>query len=227
MFTGYEIPNRYQVYFKNKSDTNYTMLFMCKEQSECCERNCCEGGNRPFIMNMHHMTSNNMNFESDDNIFCVVNKPYVCTCYCCGRPEMTGNFKSGMSFGSVYVPFSCYDPVVQVKNSHGEVNYSITTEYCKCGFYCRGGCGMFEPITLPIFVGENCDAKNFLNACGKIIKHSMGLQALFSDADNYEVIFPNNCTPEDKLGFILATLMIDYCYFEQKQNAGHGRGHHY
>ncbi len=223
MVTGYETPNRYQVYFKNPGDPNYTMLFTCKEMSDYCERNYCSGDTRPFITNIKHMSNMNIDNDYQSNIFAVMNKPYKYTCYCLARPEMTGHYKGveGPRFGKIYQPYTYCDPVFHVMNNIGQIIYSITTDCCKCGFCCRGGCGMFEPITFHIFKGENCDSKMINLACGKIIKHSMGIQSLLSDADNFEVFFPNECSPEEKLTFIGAALMIDYMFFEENPNQRH------
>ena len=220
MITGYETPNRYQVYFRNPGDTNYTMLFNCKEMSECCERNYCSGDSRPFTMNIKHMVNYNPDNDYTSNVFAVMNKPYKCTCFCLARPEMFGYYSSleGSSFGQILQPYSYCDPVFHVKNKNGKIIYSITTDCCKCGFCCRGGCGMFEPISFHIFEGESCDSKQVNLAKGVIIKHSMGVQSLLSDADNFEVFFPETASAEDKLTLIGATLMIDYMFFEENPN---------
>ena len=220
MITGYETPNRYQVYFKNPGDPNYTMLFNCKEMSEYCERNYCSGDSRPFTMNVKHMSNKSLDNDYSSNVFAVINKPFKCTCYCFSRPEMIGHYQKleGPIFGKIYQPYTYCDPVFHVKNNSGQILYSITTDCCKCGFCCRGGCGMFEPITFHIFKGESCNSKMTNLACGKIVKHSMGIQSLLSDADNFEVFFPNDATSEDKLTLISSALMIDYMFFEENPN---------
>jgi hypothetical protein len=220
MITGYETANRYQIYFKNPGDPNYTMLFNAKEMSEYCERNCCSGDARPFTMNLKHLSSDNIDSDFNSNVFATLNKPYRISCYCCGRPEMTGRFKSldGPVFGKIVQPYTCMDPVFRVENGLGKINYSITTDCCKCGFCCRGSCGMFEAITFLIFKGESCDSDNVNGAVGRIVKHSMGIQSLMSDADNFEVFFPIDASPDEKLSLIGAALMIDYMFFEENPN---------
>ena len=220
MVSGYETPNRYQVYFKNQGDSHYTMLFSCKEMSDYCSRQCCSGDARPFTMNMKHISNATIDSDFNKNNFAIINKPYACACFCLGRPEMSGTFNSidGPIFGKIYQPYTCCDPVFQVFNSSGQVAYSITTDCCQCGFFCRGGCGMFEPITFHIFNGNTCDSKSTNLAVGRIVKHSMGIQSLVSDADNFEVFFPLDASPENKLSLIAAALMIDYQYFEENPN---------
>ena len=38
---------------------------------------------------------------------------------------------------------------------------------------------------------------------------------MFSIADNYSIILPNNSTPEEKVLLTIAGIMIDYQYFER------------
>ncbi len=40
------------------------------------------------------------------------------------------------------------------------------------------------------------------------------LQELLTDVDNFELIFPSDATPEDKLMLIGNVFMIDYSFFE-------------
>ena len=170
-------------------------------------------------MNLKHLSNSNIDNDFNNDVFAVLNKPYRISCYCCGRPEMTGHFKTqtGPQFGKIRQPYTCMDPVFYVEEN-GQTVYSITTDCCKCGFCCRGGCGMFEAITFLIFKGENCNSDNVNGAVGRIVKHSMGIQSLMSDADNFEVFFPIDSTPNQKLSLIGAALMIDYMFFEENPN---------
>ena len=220
IISGYETPNRYIVYYKDLSSNNYTMLFNCKEMSSYCERNCCSGDSRPFTMNIKHYNNNNLDKDFNSNVFCVLKKPYKCTLFCLARPEIYGYFESisGVSFGKIVNPYKCCDPVFHVYDNNNNIIYSITTECCKCGFICRGGCGMFESITFLIFKGESCNSKDIQGSCGRIVKYAMGIQSILSDADNFEVFFPNDASPEDKMCLISSALMIDYMYFEENPN---------
>lgn len=221
MITGYETANRYQVYFKNHGDPNYTMLFTCKEMSEFCERNYCSSDTRPFTMNLKHMTNNNDDNTHDyaNKNFAVLKKPFKCTYYCFNRPKMYGYFNNleGPEFGRIYQPYKFTDPIFQLIRKD-IVIYSVTTDCCKCGFCCRGGCGMFEQISFLIYDGDINDRKNKYKekgSTGKILRHSMGVESIVSDADNFEVFFPPEAGPEDKLLLISVALMIDYMFFEE------------
>lgn len=77
---------------------------------------------------------------------------------------------------------------------------------------------MFETLEFPIFKWENCDSGNLSGSVWKIVKHSTWVQALMSDADNYELFFPLDATPNQKLTLVGAALMIDYQFFEENPN---------
>ena len=51
-------------------------------------------------------------------------------------------------------------------------------------------------------------------AIGKILKQSASPTEMITDADSYEVNFPSNASPEDKLLLTTLGLLIDYQYFE-------------
>jgi len=221
MIAGYETPNRYQVYYKNPGETDYTMLFSCREMSDYFYRNCCSGESRPFILNIKHVQNSERNDDFSKELFAVLDRPFQLSLCCFCGPELVGHFKAldGPTFGKVVQAMSICDPVYHIYNSSGKIVYSITTDCLKCGFFCRGSCGMFDPITFLIFEGENFDSKQINSATGKIIKHSMGLQSLISDSDNFEVFFPITAKPEDKMNIISCALLIDYLYFEENPNS--------
>ena len=127
------------------------------------------------------------------------------------------NTLEGQEFGRIYQPYRFRDPVFQLIRKD-VVIYSVTTDCCKCGFCCRGGCGMFEQISFLIYDGDINDTKNKYKekgSTGKILRHSMGVESIISDADNFEVFFPPEAGPEDKLLLISVALMIDYMFFEE------------
>lgn len=54
MITGCETKNRYHVFLQNPYGQK-KFLFKCKEESGCCERNCCPSDARPFLMKVNHI----------------------------------------------------------------------------------------------------------------------------------------------------------------------------
>jgi hypothetical protein len=220
ILTGYETPNKYQIYYKQQNTGQTRCLFICKEMSGCCERQYCKGESRPFQMNVNHCQGG-VDFGVDfaHSPFAVFNKPYKIQCYCCCRPYMEGYWggMNGKPIGQVCQPWTCCDPKFQILDDVGKVKYSMTTNCCTCGFLCGNSCGCFEPVIFPIFEGEEADSSKADQAVGKISKQGMGIQSMIGDNDNFEVMFPTNATLDDKMMIIVSALMIDYSLFEEKQ----------
>ena len=51
---------------------------------------------------------------------------------------------------------------------------------------------------------------------GSIVKKTATVSELLTSADSYQITFPANALPNEKLLLIIAGLMIDYQYFEEK-----------
>lgn len=154
------------------------------------------------------------------NSFLALNREFYCTCCCLDRPLMTCHYGNiaNPQIGHISEPFTCCDcaPWIYVKGKTGEIIFSISTPYCQCGICCRHGCcGPFYDVKL--FIGRGSgDPK--INPVGHIFKPQVGCQGVFTNADNYELMFPNDATPEEKILLISATLFMDYQYFERPKN---------
>jgi hypothetical protein len=131
---------------------------------------------------------------------------------------MTGFFKqSNTHIGRIREPCSCCDPIFNVTNSKGEKRYIITAECCQCGIICNNSCGKCSDVLFTIHKpGKNEMTPQ--NAEGFIKKKFAGLQELITDADNFELIFPQDATPEEKFLLIGAVIMIDFRFYEDNGN---------
>lgn len=219
LVTGCEQKNVYDVYSKDKNG-NVTMLFTCKEESGCCERMYCRGDSRPFKMMVKHVTNPLVLDESMMNTFCVFDRPFKCTCYCLDRPKITGSYKSesGTKFGSITQPWTYCDPQFVIKDLNKEPQFVVHGDCCQCGLICGDSWGKCADVMFGIYP-INCSNYEMKNSVGQIKKVSSGLlQELFTDSDNFEIMFPINSSPEEKLLMIGATLLIDYRFFEDTQD---------
>ena len=209
LLTGCESENRYHVFISLVNGME-KYLFKCKEQSTCCQRQCCPADAREFNMLIKHISNPDAFKENFSKYFAKLSKPYKCSCLCLARPKITGEYTSNNQvFGEVKEECSCCDPLFVVLNQ-SEVKYSITINCCQCGFCCRCSCSKY--FTVDCIIREG--GKNG-TPVGSIKKRSArNIMELIGDADTYIIEFPPSATPEDKLSLIMAGLFIDYRYYE-------------
>ena len=211
-FTGCESPNRYFV-FSQSPQGGMKLLFKCKEFSGCCMRNCCPANQREFNMSIKHVTTNSSLNDDFSTPFVKIIKPFKCTCFCLERPKMIVQYANDQPLGSIKEPFTCCDPQINTFDNTGMMKYIIHANCCQCGLICRSNfCGKLSQALFNIY-----RANNLTSPCGSIIKKaSSSFAELITTADNYQINFPPDASPEDKMILIAAGLMIDYQYFEEK-----------
>ena len=220
--SGCESPNRYFV-FSQSPQTGFKMLFKCKEQSECCQRNCCSASMREFVMDIKHIANAGALNENFQNSFVHVNKPFKCTCCCLERPEMIANYSAnGELVGKVKQPFSCCDPIFTIYDNAGTMRYYIYADCCQCGLCCSGPCAKLSEVTFNIYRDANMG-----QPIGSIVKKIANFSELITSADSYQVNFPADARPNEKLLLIITGLMIDYQFFEERAGNDDNTGRTY
>ena len=209
LLTGCESENRYHVFISLVNGME-KYLFKCKEQSTCCQRQCCPADAREFNMLIKHISNPDAFKENFSKYFAKLTKPYKCSCLCLARPKITGEYTSNNQvFGEVKEECTCCDPLFVVLNQ-SEVKYSITINCCQCGFCCRSACSGYYAVDCIIREG----GKNGTPVGSIKKKLASNILEFMGDADTYVVEFPPSATPEDKLSLIMAGLFIDYRYYE-------------
>jgi hypothetical protein len=168
-----------------------------------------------------------MDAINDDfsNYWALFERPFKCTCCCLARPEMTAR-SSSTNYGKVFEPCTVCDPMFHVKDGNENVRWKVTADYCQCGICCRNGCGKCSEVSFYIFPASETDYRPGKEA-GVIKKKFTGYQELVSDADSFELYFPKNSSPEDKLLLISTVLMIDYRFYEDGGNDQNRRRSYY
>jgi hypothetical protein len=172
---------------------------------------------RPFNMKVRHVNSqSDLIVEDYTNYYALLERPFKCTCFCFDRPEMTARNLNTL-LGKVVEPFTCFNPEYHIKDSVGNTKWKIHADCCQCGICCRTGFGKCSDAIFPIYSGDKVEF-NPNSSEGHIKKLRKGCMELVSDEDNFELIFPQNATPEDKLMLISTVLMIDYRFYEDNGN---------
>ena len=220
--TGCESPNRYYV-FSQSPQGGMKLLFKCKEYSDCCMRNCCSASSREFNMAVKHIaTAANLD-ENYTTPFVSINKPFKCTCFCLDRPEMLIKYgANNQPLGRIKQPFTCWDPEFSLYDSTGNKKFIIHADCCQCGLLCANNfCGKLAEAVFNVYNASNTTAP-----CGTITKKCATASELVTSADSYQINFPREANPEDKMILIAAGLMIDYQFFEESASDKNNNTHH-
>jgi len=217
MMTGCEQGNTYYVYPLGKDgDKKGKKLYKAKEKSSCFAKQCMSAECRPFQLKINLDDDSE---ELDNEPFLFIDRPCKCTCLCCNRPEITVTYvEDGKNeyIGKVKNPWTCYDIVLELFDKDNNLKYKIVGNCCQVGLWCNGPSDCCQTIDFDIKTPS-----------GEIVaglrKKSPGcVAAMVSEADNFSVHFPANCTKEDKALIMSAVMFLDFRFFEEKQKKGQG-----
>ena len=226
MITGCETANRYHV-FGIDNNNAYKYLFKCNERSGFCQRNCCPSNMREFNMDIYQPST--VALPTNVSSFAKAFKPFRCPCFCLNRPEINVSVGAeNIYIGKIKHLFSCCDPEFEIYNSQG-LKYYVRADCCQCGLLCSNNiCGKLSTAQFDIY---QAGAGNIIANITKMTAQNYA--EAVTDADSYQVGFPQGATAEDKLLLIALGLMIDYQYFEtdssdeNRRRTGHRRGYGY
>lgn len=148
---------------------------------------------------------------------------------------MTGlNTMENIEFGKIVDDWSCCDMTLNVYDQEKRLKYKINGGCCQCALMCKRYETCYEVCYF--IYPANSKSGDTENAVGKIIRQKKDVvKSILTDADNFEIFFPENAAAYDKLMLIGATLMLDYVYFEEspgdvsvedKKNKIHSREYH-
>jgi len=170
------------------------MLFKCLENSGWCQRNCCPANQAAFKMDVN--TFDTMTKVAE------LEKPFACACFCCCRPELTANYADGKNFGKVIEPCTMVKPTYNAYDANNDLKFII--EFNCCNMPC---CDYNANIY---------SAKDEEKVIGTLTKKAT-LKDFFLQCTTFEIVFPTDATPDDKMLIISNVLLIDYRMFEKKK----------
>ena len=201
--------NVYHVFIQSPS-AGLKYAFKCNEISSCCARCCCSPDTRPLTMDIKHISSP-AEFNADlSKTYFSIKKPCMCPFLCICRPYMeVRNTDTDKNFGKIRHPCKFCGSAFEVINEDNTVKYKIEGGCCEVGMCCFN-CAKSKNVQFRIMEGENQN--------GLITKTPSKGYEKYSNADSYTVQFPGKASPEEKMLLIVAALMIDYQYFEKRED---------
>lgn len=200
MMTGWESANKYKIL-----NSQGQQVYFAAEESDLCMRQCC-GPQRGFTI---HITDN-MGQEVirvGREFKCCAGCPWCAGFDCCAH-EIAIEAPVGNVVGYVKQECSSWVPrYVILDADHNEI-LRIKGPCC----ICQGICCTWDQ-EFPVFSPDE------QHEVGKISKQWTGLvKEMFTDADNFGVSFPADLDVRVKATLIGAVFLIDFMFFEQKQN---------
>ena len=203
--TGCETQNKYQVFIQSPMGLKY--CFKCNERSGCCARCCCSNDCRSLEIVIRHVSPNEVDTDIS-KIYIRANKS-CSPCFCC-RPNMDVRLAEENKYlGRVREPFTCCDKDAEIYDENGNLKYRIIGDCCQMGLCCGSSAEKIAEIEFKIVQGNE--------VVGMMKKMSASLGEYFTKADSYKISFPPKSTPEEKMLFICAGLLIDYQNFERDE----------
>ena len=208
--SGCEMENIYHVF--GSSTSGFKFLFKCKESSNWCVRRCCTSTRRGFNMDIGWIASGNP-MDPIASEFAKADKSCSLGCCCLCRPEMVLSLQSNKQrVGRARYECTLCDPTFHIYDESDILRYIITGSCCQCGLMCTNNfCGKFSEVTFDIYNPNG-------NKSGKIMKQRASGAEYITDADSYEVVFPQDACAKDKILLTAVGHLIDYQYFELDAN---------
>jgi hypothetical protein len=211
--SGCETENKYHVFTLDKSGKKKGQrLFKCKEKSSCCARQCMSGDCRPFRMEISTLVRG----EDDEyEPFLRLERECKCTCLCFQRPEILVTLVEGGKneyLGKIVDPWNCCNMEFNIFDKDHNKKFNIEGSCCQLGVWCQWPCEACQTIDFDVKTPSG-------EVVSSLQKKSQGcLKAAITDADNFLLHFPKNCTLTDKALLMSSVLFIDFRHFERTVN---------
>ncbi|MCQ2821749.1 MAG: hypothetical protein MJ252_31205 [archaeon] len=224
VLTGCETPNEYIVI--GESGGYQQLLFNIREHASCECLTCCPGKYRELSLDLNSVAmADPTGGFSRTNLAsyykeCTFGKVMCPICCRQDMVQLNGGTDLQSAKSSIRVmdnPFTFCDFQVNVLGDAGEVIYTLDADCCQCGIFCKKLCGKCTEVDFNIFKG---DTKEIV---GNIHK-KFNCASVFTDQDFYQLTFPPDCTVENRIKLIFATVFIDYLYYEDNSDKEESSG---
>lgn len=227
-FSGCQRPNKYHIFINTPLGLRY--MFKCIERGDSCARNCCSTDMRTFSLNFNKITSLDQYYGTTaSETFLKLIKP----CACLFKPRMmVEHYSLKTKYGMIQQASCTTNAQVNIYDNNNNLLYEVAGDCCQAGLCGCAFCAKLSRVNFYIKQGGR--------TVGKLTKCEADYAEMLTSADTYEVLFPARANVNEKLLIIVASLLIDYIYFEtgvveeERQNRrdyyrhhGYGYGYHH
>jgi hypothetical protein len=201
----------------NTTDGQNQQFATSLEESNCCMRLFCSG--------CHEFTMKVTEEGSGAEVL-AMHRPMACNagaCKCCCYQTMTMT-TGGRALGKIEELCWVCIPRMMITDSNGANLYKVHPPTC-CGGMCVDICSEGNPccgkgcckIAFHIFPADQKDTDNGAPHAGKIVKVPKSIMSeMFTDAEAFDVSFPEGSTSEQKALIAASSVFINANFFESE-----------
>ena len=209
--TGCQGQNDYSIYgLSEDGKTNqYSKMFKCKEKANICAKQFCGPQCRGFKMDVNHRDYFDKDFDNES--FLYFSRSFQCTTCCFGRPEVEVEWNEGgrrVILGKIKDPQSFCHLKMEVYDAVGSMRYLIQGSGCQFGVICEAEC--CSKVKLSIRNSSDMEVGTLSRING------ISSEGCCKSVTNFAINFPVLANAEDRALLTVATLLIDYMYFEKR-----------
>lgn len=207
VITGWQVKNKFRLTDPNSG----AVIGFFKEQSECCQRQCCKNA-RAFTASV---------VGENDQVIFKLDRPCHCECLCC--PQACNGFcgqeitvldgQNNRLSHITQIPTSCICCLsrwkLTIPDAAGNDKYRLENNICKatCCEKASDCCCTDKYLYINDMSG---------NRLGEVVKKWRGCAVeCCTPADALLITFPRDATAEDKAAIIAAVLLSDYNLWEK------------
>jgi len=219
---GCEAKNEFQIATMGSPDLN--IMYAEEEATFCCRFFCKAQRTSKMTVTMGALPGGEHIMDYD--------RPFRCmpaACKCCCYQEMTYADADGQEFGSTVEGFYMCVPKFHILDENKKGIYTMQMPTC-CGGSCvdlcaEGWCNCRIPFYLynheATIRGEELKSLGASDKPAQITKVWGGLATeLFTDADKFEVLFPEGATPKMKGSLLGTVFFLNMNFFEKQKDQG-------
>ena len=191
---------RYLVYVPSPNG-QMKLLFKCEEKYDGCA--CCKSNSNEaniVYISIRYISSPNNTDDNYSSPFVEVKQPFVFKC--CGKPEIFVSFGvNKQPIGKISLHSKCFDRGFWIFDDTQNKKYIIKKIH-KCGCKRAYIFNIYKTENLDFPVGSISYEKN-----------------TFGKNENYQITFPVDSSPNDKINLISFSLLIYHLYFSDDDSS--------
>eukprot|EP00826_Nyctotherus_ovalis_P046994 TRINITY_DN5355_c0_g1_i2.p1 TRINITY_DN5355_c0_g1~~TRINITY_DN5355_c0_g1_i2.p1 ORF type:complete len:256 (-),score=51.75 TRINITY_DN5355_c0_g1_i2:94-861(-) len=206
----------YAVYAEDK-ECGKEKLFVCKDNSACCQHYFCCTNCREFDM---EIICKRMRFDSAAKRYSIEWLPFTklrrpCAYCCCSSlPEVTIDYTQNgknVRLGAITNPCSCCNYEFEIcEGNSEEPRYKVSGSSCQCGMQCSCSCSCCKEVVFGIY---DCRKENMkIGSMLKVWKKPCNKE--LTNVNEHLIEFPSTISWQQKFLLLSCMFFIEFRYYK-------------